>query len=306
MVKKNLLLTLALVASAGCTSPALSRTCFEGSTDCNGVCVDPNTDGANCGACNNPCPAGRVCSGGVCSVSCGAPLIQCGGGCVDPNSNPSYCGSCSGACGPFEACFAGSCLTAIYGTGTAGDPYRSRVVPSTCNEYIAFSAEDAIYVVRAPSGEINVYCDMTHGGVTYEDFGFGQHNVAYPGWTLVGGADFAGSAQFDQAFSYLYNRNLGLTNLQIGFTSNNCCIATGPTSQYGLAGYNYMYPAVSGAASSSCSPASGYTAAKYQLYMANPAPAVVKASFTAAEAGTVTFYSACSGTQYPAVFVKRY
>ncbi len=305
MVKRNLLLALALLSSAACSSPSPATACLEGSVNCDGTCVNLNTDGANCGACNNACAAGQVCSGGGCAATCGAPLIQCGGGCVDPNSNPSYCGSCSGACGPFEACFAGSCRTVIYGTGTAADPYRTRIAPGNCGAYFPLAIEDGVYTVTGTAGEFDVYCDMTHGGVTYEDFGFGQHNVAYTGWTLVGGADFAGSTQFDEAFSYLYNRNLGLTNLQVGFTSNNCCIMNSTlTNRYGLAGSQYMYPAVSGSTVDSCNPSGGYTAARYQLWL--PTISGVKASFTAAEAGTVAYTTLCSGTQYPAVFVKRY
>lgn len=40
-------------------------TCTPAQTDCNGVCVDLNSDEANCGACGRACGAGEVCNNGL-------------------------------------------------------------------------------------------------------------------------------------------------------------------------------------------------------------------------------------------------
>ncbi len=199
-----------------------------------------------------------------------------------------------------------ACIT---GTGVAADPYTATPPLADCLAYYPYATSDGVYTTHPVSADIDVYCDMTAGGVTYEDFGMGRHTASYAGWTLVGGADFEGSAQFDEAFSYLYNRNLGLTNLEVGFTSNNCCIQYPATSNwYGLAGSAYMYPAVSGATTYSCNPTGGYTAAKYQLNVRGgsvPTP-VVKTTFTPGEAGTVAYYASCTTNANPGIFVKRY
>ncbi|MCD6497802.1 MAG: hypothetical protein J7M25_05780, partial [Deltaproteobacteria bacterium] len=62
--------------------------CPEGQTDCDGTCVDLQSDDANCGRCGNICPEGTQCSNGRC--------IQPGdGGVTDGNTDPRGCGCSS-------------------------------------------------------------------------------------------------------------------------------------------------------------------------------------------------------------------
>ena len=79
--------------------------CPSGLTDCGGVCVDTDIDGANCGVCGTSCDAGEVCNGaGVCELTCQSGLIDCGGTCTDPNTDRAFCGA------------TGDCMAANAGT----------------------------------------------------------------------------------------------------------------------------------------------------------------------------------------------
>ncbi|HUB07500.1 MAG TPA: hypothetical protein VMB50_10890 [Myxococcales bacterium] len=89
------------------------------------VCVDVLTDPANCGFCDQRCPAGQSCVdgscsgakapcvggrvGGFCNLDAGLSFLCCpGGGCTDTSSDPGNCGGCGNACDG-GSCVAGSC-----------------------------------------------------------------------------------------------------------------------------------------------------------------------------------------------------
>jgi hypothetical protein len=86
------------------------RACAEGLSSCNGVCVDRQTDPANCGLCGNACGAGEICFGGQCAREhrCGA-LTNCNDVCVDLLIDPANCGACGHVCAAGEICFGGQC-----------------------------------------------------------------------------------------------------------------------------------------------------------------------------------------------------
>jgi hypothetical protein len=191
----------------------------------------------------------------------------------------------------------------LTGSGTASDPYTTTPPLARCSAYLSTfpSASDGVYTLNPGTGAINVYCDMVHGGITYANFGFGQYTGSYAGWTQVGAPDFSGTAEFDAAFSYLYDRNGGLVNLQVGFVSSNCCITdTTENSWYGLAGNQYMYPW--DGAGQECNPGSGYTSSIIQI--GSPTAAIT--TITPAEAGTVTTFTGCGLSGNPAIFVQKY
>jgi hypothetical protein len=104
--------------------------CQTGLLACGGVCTDPKTSNAHCGASSdclganagNSCAAGMKCNGaGVCALSCQTGLVACSGTCIDPTSNPSFCGAsgnCLNAnagtvCGKGKACVAGACVKVL-------------------------------------------------------------------------------------------------------------------------------------------------------------------------------------------------
>ncbi|HQP38342.1 MAG TPA: MXAN_6577-like cysteine-rich protein, partial [Polyangiaceae bacterium] len=83
--------------------------CQSGLTNCNGMCVNLQTNFANCGACGHACAAGQLCSSGTCQVSCQAGLTNCSGLCVNTLTDNANCGGCSIACGAGKACVNGAC-----------------------------------------------------------------------------------------------------------------------------------------------------------------------------------------------------
>jgi len=87
--------------------------CQEGFINCNGQCVDPNSDKLNCGECNHECNPDEVCSLGNCSSECYGNLTNCDGYCVDTKTNPQHCGECNRKCTAGEnadfVCSSGNC-----------------------------------------------------------------------------------------------------------------------------------------------------------------------------------------------------
>ncbi len=112
-----------------CASGACRTTCASGQVDCNGVCVDPGTNRAYCGAtagcgvdggvAGSTCPPGLLCSGGGCQLTCKTGQVVCGGVCTDPLTSRAFCGATAGCgagsgsagavCNAGELCVAGAC-----------------------------------------------------------------------------------------------------------------------------------------------------------------------------------------------------
>ncbi len=87
---------------------------------CAGVCADPASDGANCGACGSTCTGATTCLGGACG--CADPgLAQCGDACVDLASDGANCGACGATCTGATTCLGGACGCADPGLAQCGD-----------------------------------------------------------------------------------------------------------------------------------------------------------------------------------------
>lgn len=69
-------------AGETCTGATCQATCGAGETDCNGSCVNLNTDVSNCGACGHACATGQGCLNGTC--------------CADADSDGHYAQNCGG------------------------------------------------------------------------------------------------------------------------------------------------------------------------------------------------------------------
>jgi hypothetical protein len=95
--RRTVLATLAaaLVAVGSGHVPAVAKKkkCKGGKLKCNKVCIDPQTDFANCGTCGNVCGQGQTCDGGTC--------VGGGGG-----------GDCDPPCGSNTVCEGGNCFPA--------------------------------------------------------------------------------------------------------------------------------------------------------------------------------------------------
>jgi len=135
--------------------------CAKDQKLCNTSCVDLKTNPDNCGACDNACANGEVCSEGQCKLSCASGTTQCDASCVDTNSDNANCGACGVACPSADACVAGVCMPS---------PKKS------CEDLRLSdpSAPSGAYIIDVDGSgaelPFSVYCDMT------TDAG---------GWTLV-------------------------------------------------------------------------------------------------------------------------
>lgn len=78
-------------------------------TTCGDVCVDTNTDVANCGGCDKRCAAGQVCTMGACRATCPATQMTCAGLCVDTQTDNRHCGGCGTVCAVGQVCSSGTC-----------------------------------------------------------------------------------------------------------------------------------------------------------------------------------------------------
>ena len=83
--------------------------CRTGELLCDGECVLVSESREHCGACDNACEAGEVCSAGTCATSCGGGLTECEGICEDLQTDRANCGECGNACASGQVCVDGAC-----------------------------------------------------------------------------------------------------------------------------------------------------------------------------------------------------
>ncbi len=91
--------------TAACDGVTCGINCNMGFSACGGVCVNEQTDNANCGSCGNVCStsdpnaAGDSCNGrGTCVVTCKMGYTLCNGVCVNEKIDNANCGACGNAC----------------------------------------------------------------------------------------------------------------------------------------------------------------------------------------------------------------
>jgi len=89
-------------------NPVDGGNCLAGQIECGGMCVDPQTNSGNCGACGNACGASQSCEMGRCA--CPSGQSACGASCVDLQTSSDNCGACSNACPSGQMCAAGMCI----------------------------------------------------------------------------------------------------------------------------------------------------------------------------------------------------
>ena len=108
-----------------CTSACVDPTPMR----CGALCVDPQTDPANCGACGRACPTtpggAPMCAAGACRVVCSMGFDNCDGnptnGCeAAVATDARNCGACGNACPGTVPCTAGACACAT-GSTRCGD-----------------------------------------------------------------------------------------------------------------------------------------------------------------------------------------
>lgn len=82
--------------------------CSDGWILCNGTCINPLYDDANCGVCENTCANGTRCNGGTCG--CRKDQLLCNGSCVDTSWDLNNCGACGLVCKTGQFCTYGYCV----------------------------------------------------------------------------------------------------------------------------------------------------------------------------------------------------
>jgi len=137
------------------------------------------------------------------TVTCGTNEMNCNGSCANVSTSELYCGNCMTQCSPTQGCLNGSCVPA--------NTSCARV------KELDAMAMDGAY--RNPNNSFTFYCDFTTRK-QYE-FGLGQYNVAYAGYTIMTVASFDAGAK--AAFVGYYNLVGGLPTIQT-FTSGFCCV----------------------------------------------------------------------------------
>jgi hypothetical protein len=85
-----------------CTGPNCTpEGCNPGQNKCGEVCIDLQTDTANCGACGRACTAGLACGGGNCQ--CPDQGAFCDGACF-PRTDRTHCGPSCATCAGQQVC----------------------------------------------------------------------------------------------------------------------------------------------------------------------------------------------------------
>ncbi len=116
MTVRTWIAALAAIAFGSACGPL----CGDGPREasCAGLCVDLDSDDANCGACGVACSDGTACSGGTCRTTCTQGITACGADCVDVTASLGNCGSCGHACDKGQACLDGTCHVPCPGAQT--------------------------------------------------------------------------------------------------------------------------------------------------------------------------------------------
>jgi sugar lactone lactonase YvrE len=106
-------------------------------------------------------------------------------------------------------------------------------------------APDGVYTISPAGTPIQVFCDMTRGGVTYEQLAFGNSFSSYEGYSLISTSEL-NDPVLQQAFTALFNQQgSAMINIDNTFISANCCIKaadSGPNSFLHLGGH-IVFPA---------------------------------------------------------------
>ncbi|MFU8805568.1 MAG: hypothetical protein ACNA8W_17275, partial [Bradymonadaceae bacterium] len=99
-------------ADSGSEPPPEDRCPSTYQRHCDDTCVNIKIDPDHCGACDNACGTGEVCSGGACAETCLGAETVCGRTCVQTGTDNNHCGGCDRPCPDGEGCNNGTCAPA--------------------------------------------------------------------------------------------------------------------------------------------------------------------------------------------------
>lgn len=84
--------------------------CPDGQGSCGSGCVDLQSNGSHCGACNIVCGMNEYCQWGEChTCTQGVQPALCNGACTDLSNDPANCGACGVICAPGSNCIMFGC-----------------------------------------------------------------------------------------------------------------------------------------------------------------------------------------------------
>jgi hypothetical protein len=112
------------------------KKCKGGKSRCDGVCVNTQTDAANCGKCGKVCKNGQVCRGGQCicragETPCGKFCCKAGLSCVNDNQCVDLCPPTL-VCPDGQVCAEGECTCQDAPCTDATPPQADGVLPGAC------------------------------------------------------------------------------------------------------------------------------------------------------------------------------
>ena len=168
---------------------------------------------------------------------------------------------------------------------------------------------DGPQTIDRGSGDEEVWCDMTGGGVTYTGFYFGQYNRAHPGYELMTVASMS-DARLRSAFVWFYNRGGGIRNIDGNWNSSNCCFHAGTGGRHMSvpdgSGDNYFYPAEFNGTSWVQACNTGYTADTIYRFRYSYRSNTIFESFAPGFFDGVRSGTACSDNNNPGVWFQRF
>jgi hypothetical protein len=145
--------------------------CPVGQTFCAGACVDTATSDMHCGACNEACLGGQVCTASSCA--CAAPQMACGTECVDVQTSLQHCGECDHACQQGDACTAGRCAGPTGDDGCTGEALGVSIAEIAAYQSIKISIAEGMQaigsdqrvadVVQGRETMVRVFVDVAQG-----------------------------------------------------------------------------------------------------------------------------------------------
>jgi hypothetical protein len=111
--------------AGGCNVP----NCAYGLDMCQGICVNLQTDPANCGICQQSCTTAQTCVDGKCQNTCVTTQL-CGLLCTSFEWDPRHCGACNNRCNPGQACIQGGCIDAVVASHASDCPEQACAIPN--------------------------------------------------------------------------------------------------------------------------------------------------------------------------------
>lgn len=109
--------------------------CQTGLTNCNGTCVNLQSESTSCGSCGTTCAAPAVCANGNCNSACATGFQKCGDTCTNLSTDAGHCGSCGKACDSGVPCFGGVCgcpESVLFCQGQCYDPKSDAAHCGSC------------------------------------------------------------------------------------------------------------------------------------------------------------------------------